>query len=387
MSTWMDDELDDRRRRGLYRVRRRVQSGQRARIRLDGRELINFSSNDYLALAGDPRLARAAAHAARVYGCGAVASPLVSGHLPPLRKLERDLAAWEGAEAALVFNSGYAANLASVSALADKPDAVFSDGRNHASLIDGCRLSGAAIHIYRHNDTEHLAELLRTMGERARRRLIVSDSIFSMDGDRAPLAELLELAERFDSFLLIDEAHATGVLGEHGRGVTDFLPKGSWSWERLIKVGTLSKALGTQGGFVCGSQRLIAWLINSARPYIFSTALSPLIAAAARRAVAIVRSEPERRYRVLALAEQLRRELRDCGAEIGDSCCPIVPLIIGEPQTAMALSRRLKARGFLAPAIRPPSVPEGTARLRLSVTAGHTEADIAALGAALRSSV
>lgn len=386
MSAWMDDELEERRRRGLYRVRRRLQSGQGARVHLHGHELINFSSNDYLALAGDPRLARAAARAARCYGCGGGASALVSGYLPPLRALERTLAAWEGAEAALVFSSGYAANLATLSALVGKPDAIFSDACNHASLIDGCRLSRASIHIYRHNDCNHLAELLEREGRRVRRRLIVSDTIFSMDGDRPPLAELLELAERFDCLLLIDEAHATGVIGEHGRGVTDLLNPASWGWDRLVKVGTLSKALGTQGGFVCGSRRLIDWLINRARPYIFSTAIAPPVAAAAKRAIQIVRDEPQRRQKVLMLAERLRLALKEIGARIGDSCCPIVPLIVGDPQEAMTLSRRLEKQGLLVPAIRPPSVPEGTARLRISVTAGHTEADIDQLVTALRNS-
>lgn len=372
----MDDDLEEHRRRGLYRVRRRLQSGQGARVRLDGRELINFSSNDYLGLAADARLARAAATAARRYGCGAGASPLVSGYSPPLRALERALADWEGTEAALVFSSGYAANLAVLRSLAGPADAVFSDTLNHASLIDGCRLSRAAVHVYRHKDIDHLADLLRTQGRSARRRLIVSDTVFSMDGDVAPLAELLELADRLDCFLLIDEAHATGVLGEHGRGVSDSLKPGSWPAERIIKVGTLSKALGAQGGFVCGSRRFITWLVNRARPYIFSTALAPPIAAAARRGLAVVRQEPQRRRRVLALAERLRRRLRDGGGNVGASCCPIVPLIVGEARQAVMLSRRLQEQGLLIPAIRPPSVPDGSARLRLSVTAAHTEEDL-----------
>ncbi|HTU17058.1 MAG TPA: 8-amino-7-oxononanoate synthase [Gemmataceae bacterium] len=387
MSAWMDDDLEERRRRGLYRVRRRLQSAQGSRVRLRGRELINFSSNDYLALAADPRLARAAARAARRYGCGAGASALVSGCTPPLRSLERTLAGWEGAEAALVFSSGYAANLALISSLAGRPDAVFSDALNHASLIDGCRLSRAAVHIYRHNNLDHLAALLRTQGRQARRRLIVSDSVFSMDGDLVPLAGLMDLAERFDCLLLLDEAHATGVLGEQGRGVTDLLPAGSWSWERVVKVATLSKALGAQGGFVCGSRRLITWLVNQARPYIFSTALSPLIAAAARRAVEVVRQEPERRRHVLALAERLRRELRELGGVVGDSCCQIVPLIVGDAREAVRLSRCLEEQGLLVPAIRPPSVPDGTARLRISVTAGHTEGDVMQVVEALRGRV
>jgi 8-amino-7-oxononanoate synthase len=384
MSDWMEEDLEDRRRRGLYRRRRRMQSGSAARVRLHGRELLNFSSNDYLSLAGDPRLARSAARAARRYGCGAGASPLVSGYSPPLRSLERALAEWERCEAALVFGSGYAANLAVVGSLVGPGDAVFSDALNHASLIDGCRLSRAAIHVYRHNDLDQLADLLRVEGSRARRRLIVSDTVFSMDGDFARLSELVELAERFDCLLLIDEAHATGVLGERGSGLTESMCPGSWSPERLIKVGTLSKALGAQGGFVCGSRRLIDWLVNRARPYIFSTALAPPVAAAARAAVAIVQTEPQRRRHVLALAERLRRELRELGGNVGDSCCQIVPLIVGGACEAVALSRRLEEAGFLVPAIRPPSVPEGSARLRISITAGHSESDIVQLATTLR---
>ncbi len=383
MPDWMDEDLEERRHQGLYRVRRRLQSGQGVRVRLRGRELINFSSNDYLGLAADARLARAAAAAARRYGCGAGASPLVSGYSPPLRALERTLAQWEGSEAALVFSSGYAANLALISSLAGRTDAVFSDSFNHASLIDGCRLARAAVHVYRHNDLDHLADLLRMKGRRARRRLIVSDTVFSMDGDLASVADLLELADRYDCLLLIDEAHATGVLGEQGRGVTDSLTLDSRSWERLLKVGTLSKAVGAQGGFVCGSRRAIDWLVNRARPYIFSTALAPPITAAARRGVEIVRKEPERRRHVLALAERLRRGLRELGCSIGNSCCQVVPLFVGKARAAVALSRRLEEHGLLVPAIRPPSVPDGTARLRISVTAGHNEAEVMQLVEAL----
>jgi 8-amino-7-oxononanoate synthase len=380
----MDDDLDERRRRGLYRVRRRLASGQGPRVVYRAREFINFSSNDYLALAGDPRLARAAAAAARRYGCGAGASPLVSGHLPPLRALERELARWEGADAALVFSSGFAANLALVSSLAGREDAVFSDALNHASLIDGCRLSRGRTHVYRHADLNHLADLLRAGAGGARRRLIVTDSVFSMDGDLAPLAGLLDLAERYDALLLIDEAHATGVLGPGGRGVSELLPTLTRRSERLIRVGTLSKALGSQGGFVCGSRQLARWLVNHARPYTFSTALAPPAAAAGRAALAVVRDEPERRGRLLALAEQLRDGLRALGHDIGEATCHSVPLIVGGPREAVALAARLEGQGLLVPAIRPPTVPEGTARLRISLTAGHTEADVERLLAALR---
>lgn len=370
MLSWMDDDLNECKRHGLYRRRRRPTSAQGPHLRIGTRDYLNFTSNDYLSLAADPRLARAAAKVARRYGCGAGASPLVSGHLPPLRSLERALAAWEGTEAALVFSSGFAANLALVSSLVDRDDAVFSDELNHASLIDGCRLSRAGVHVYRHRDMNHLADLLR--GCRGR-RLIVSDSVFSMDGDLAPLPDLYDLARRFDALLLLDEAHATGILGATGRGAAELLPPPSdLDPEAVIRLGTLSKALGTQGGFVTGSRRLIRWLINRARPYIFSTALAPPTAAAARAAVGIVQDESWRRRHVLDLAALL-------GGTV-----PIVPLIVGSAAAAVRLSKQLQRDGLLVPAIRPPSVPEGTARLRISLTAGHTSEDVAALWDSLR---
>jgi 8-amino-7-oxononanoate synthase len=386
--SWIDDNLAHLRRGGLFRTRRPLQSAQGARIWLRGRELVNFASNDYLNLASDPRLAQAAARAARRYGCGAGASPLVSGHLPPLRRLERALARFEGTESALVFSSGFAANLAVITSLIDSDDAVFSDALNHASLIDGCRLSRACIYIYQHTDTTHLENLLQLHARQARRRLIVSDTVFSMDGDLAPVAELLDLARRYDCLLLLDEAHATGVLGERGRGVTELLlPSSPPDSDCIIKIGTLSKAFGSQGGFVCGSRRLITWLVNRARPYIFSTALAPISAAAAHRALRIAIDEPERRRHVLALAERLRQRLGALGFPEPRSRCQIVPLLVGHARAAVQLSRDLEKQGLLVPAIRPPSVPHGTARLRISLTAGHTEADVLRLADALHRGV
>jgi 8-amino-7-oxononanoate synthase len=385
MSSWIDDDLRDRHERGLFRRRRILLSAQGPRVRVGGREYVNFSSNDYLGLAADPRLAAAAARAARRYGCGAGASPLVSGLLPPLRRLERDLARFEGAEAAVVFGSGYAANLGLLSAVVGRGDAVFSDELNHASLIDGCRLSRTRVFVYRHGDGDHLADLLRREGPSARRRLVVSDTVFSMDGDLAPLPALYDLAGRFDGVLLLDEAHATGVLGERGRGLTELCPPPpGLDPDAVIKVGTLSKALAAQGGFVCGSRRLATWVVNHARPYIFSTALAPPAAAAARRAVSLLHEEPERRGRVLALAAGLRDQLTALGLSAGPSACPIVPVMTGDPRAAVRLSGLLRQRGFLVPAIRPPSVPEGTSRLRVSLTAGHTEEDVGRFVEALR---
>jgi 8-amino-7-oxononanoate synthase len=383
MPPWPDDELHDLCRRGLYRTRRQLESGQGVEVRWRLRDFLNFSSNDYLAYAGDPRLARAAARAAYRFGCGAGASALVSGYHPPLRALERDLALWQGTEGSLVFSSGFAGNVAVVSALAGTSDAVFSDASNHASLIDGCRLCDAAVHVYRHNDVDHLAELLSAHGPAARRRLIISDTVFSMEGDWAPLGELLELARRHDALLLLDDAHAVGVFGEKGRGLTEMLTgEGA---ERLVKLGTLSKALGCQGGFVCGSRQLIDYLVNRARPYIFSTALAPPLAAAARRAIALVKREPERRRHLLALAERLRAGLKEMGLDTGGSSSHIVSIVVGEPEAAVALSAKLAKKRLLVPAIRPPSVPERTSRLRISLTAGHSEEDVKRLIEALRS--
>lgn len=383
MPAWMDDDLAARRREGLYRNRRRLASGQGAEVRYRLADYVNFASNDYLSLAGDSRLVRAACRAAQRYGTGAGASALVSGYHPPLQRLERDLAAWEGCEAALVFSSGFMTNVAVVSALAGRDDAVFSDAHNHASLIDGCRLSHAGTHVYRHNDLAHLGELLARHGPAARRRVIVSDTVFSMDGDLCDLAGLLALARTHDALLVIDEAHASGVLGQHGRGLTDNLPDADARDERLIKVGTLSKALGSQGGFVCGSRRLVDWLVNHARPYIFSTALAPPAAAAARRAVFLVGQEPQRREHLLKLSADLRQRLAKAGLDVGPSAAHIVPVIVGEPEAAVALSERLESKNLLVPAIRPPSVPPGTSRLRISLTAGHTADDVERLADAL----
>jgi 8-amino-7-oxononanoate synthase len=370
---WMAEELAGLAEADLLRVRRRLQSSQGPRVRLGKSVLVNFSSNDYLNLAADRRLARAAARAAKKYGTGAGASPLISGLLPPLRKLERDLARWEGTEAALVFPSGFAANLAVVSAVAGREDAIYSAEHNHASLIDGCRLSRASTHIYR--NLNHLAELLRK-GRSARRRVIVTDTVFSMDGNLAPLADLIGLAETHDCLLVLDEAHATGVLGDTGTGLTELVPEAKRAGSRVIKVGTLSKALGSQGGFVCGTQMQINWLLNHARPYIFSTALTPTAAAAARRAIAIVETEPKRRRHLHRLTARLGHRLAALGLGSAHPQTPIVPIIVGDARRALELSEKLQERGLLVPAIRPPSVPEGSSRLRISLTAGHTSEDV-----------
>ncbi len=376
---WIDAALADWQQQGLRRQLATHDGAQGPTVSIDGRPLINFGSNDYLGLAGDPRLADAAAEALKHAGLGAGASPLVTGHEATHQKLEAQLAEFEGTQAALLFPSGFAANAGTIAALVGPEDAVFSDAKNHASLIDGCRLSRARVHVYPHCDVGALGALLREAGP-SRRRLIVTDSLFSMDGDLAPLVELVDLAERHDAMLLVDEAHATGVFGEHGRGVCEHLGVE----DRVpIRVGTLSKALGAAGGFVVGSRRLIDWLLNRARPYVFSTAQPPVIAAAASAALEIVRSEPQRRRDLLARAEMLREKLRGQGLNVGRAESQIIPIFIGDAGRTMRLAAALRERGLFLPGIRPPTVPDGESLLRLSLCYGHTDEMVATLLSAL----
>jgi len=364
---WIDEELALLRQQGLLRRLATRIGPQGARTVVDGGGLVNFGSNDYLGLAGDPRLAAAAAQAAHEEGWGSGASPLICGHGRHHEQLEDRLARFEGTEAALVFTSGFAANAGTIAALVGPGDVVFTDRKNHASLLDGCRLSRADVRAYPHGDCSRLDELL-TRGGRYRRKLIATDSLFSMDGDLAPLADLVELAERHASMLMIDEAHATGVFGPQGRGIAEHL---GVEHRVDVRVGTLSKALGSAGGFVAGSRSLIKWLVNRARPYVFSTASPPATAAATLAALEIVRDEPHRRHEVLARAEQLRNRLAQEGWSVGHSASQIIPLIVGRADRAVELATALRQRGLFVPAIRPPTVPEGEACLRLSLTYGH----------------
>ena len=376
---WLDRELADLDRQGLRRRLQTREGAQGARVVLDGRKLANFGSNDYLGLAADPRLAAAAAEAAQREGWGSGASPLVTGHAAAHQLLEQRLAEFEGTEAALLFTSGFAANAGTIAALVGPGDAVYCDRKNHASLWDGCRLSRADVRVYPHGDWRQLEALLAD-SKKYRRRLIVTDSLFSMDGDLAPLVELVDLAERYDAMLMVDEAHATGVFGQHGRGVAELLGVED---HIPIRVGTLSKSLGSVGGFVAGNRTLIEWLVNRSRPYIFSTAPPAAFAAAAVAALDIVRNEPQRRTALLARAQELRNTLRGAGWNVGTSASQIIPVIVGSPARAVTLSHTLRERGLFVPAIRPPTVPEGEACLRISLTAGHSEEMIAMLVAAL----
>ena len=370
---WVDEELAALEEAGLRR-RLAVRNGpQSASVVVDGKHLVNFGSNDYLGLAGDARLAAAAAAAVEREGWGSGASPLVSGRGAIHAELERKLAEFEGTEAALVFPSGFAANAGIIPALVDEPDALFADAKNHASLIDGCRLSRSRRFIYPHGDCDALEQMLRGAGG-FRRRLIVTDTLFSMDGDLAPVVRLAELAERHDAMLLVDEAHATGVFGETGRGVVEHLDQREKKRPDpfLVRVGTLSKALASGGGFVCGRQSLIDWLANRARTYVFSTAQPGATSAAAIAALDVVREEPERRRQLLATASAFRGRLREQGWNTGQSASQIIPLYVGDAERATQLAGRLREAGFFVPGIRPPTVPEGESLLRLSLCTHHT---------------
>lgn len=379
---WIDDEAAAWASRGLERALRTTGSRADAERAAEQAEpaLVNFASNDYLGLASDPRVVAAGVRAAEQYGWGAGASALVSGWRVPHQELAQALASFEGTEAVLVFPTGYAANMGTLAALVGRGDAVYSDRLNHACLIDGARLSRAQVRIFAHNDVAALESLLAADRGRFRRRLIATEGVFGMDGELAPLAELVDLAERHEAMLLVDEAHATGVYGPEGRGaceacgVLDRVP---------IRIGTLSKALGSQGGFVAGSKRLIDWLVNHARPLIYSTALPPAVAAAAHEAVRIVQRETERRAQLWRLAGRLHESLDRHGLALGPMPSPIVPVLAGQPQRALAWAEHLRGLGFWVPAIRPPSVPEGTSRLRISLSTAHREEQVDALAAAI----
>jgi 8-amino-7-oxononanoate synthase len=365
------ERLEELRDRGLHRRLRLVGGAQGPRVLLDGREVLLLCSNDYLGLAGHPDVRGAAAKAAMRWGAGAGASRLISGNMEPHRQLERRLAAFKGYEAALLFGSGYLANTGVIAALAGCGEVVFSDELNHASIVDGCRLSRAEVFVYRHGDVEHLAWGLREAGRRA--SLIVTDGLFSMDGDLAPLAALARLARDHRCRLMVDEAHATGALGPGGRGSVAAAGLGG---DVDLVIGTLGKALGSYGAYVCAGRELIDYLINSARPFIFSTAPPPPVAAAALAALELLEGEPKRVERLRVNAATLRTALEAERLPVDGSQTQIVPLLVGDARMTMRLSELLLRRGVFAQGIRPPTVPEGYSRLRFTVMATHEPDDL-----------
>ncbi len=351
----------------LYRTLRRVENDQGPVLRLDGREVVNFSSNNYLGLANHPALAEAAKAAIDRYGVGAAASRLISGNMALHEELENRLAEFKGTEAALVFNSGFQANAGIISTLAGEGDALFSDELNHASIIDGCRLSRGQTIVYPHGDLNRLESALRQAAG-ARRRLIVTETIFSMDGDQAPLAGIVELAEKHGAAVMVDEAHATGIFGPGGAGVASQLGLGD---RVLVQMGTLGKALGGFGAYVAGSRALRELLINRCRSFIFTTALPPAVMAAALAAIDIVAREPERRAALWQNCRRLADGLQQLGFSVAAPQSPILPLILGDAERCMKLSARLLESGIFVQGIRPPTVPAGTSRLRITLMATH----------------
>ncbi|MEC4750573.1 8-amino-7-oxononanoate synthase [Methylomicrobium sp. Wu6] len=356
---------------GLYRKRRIVASPQGVHLTADGRELINFCSNDYLGLANHPEVIRAFKNAADRYGVGSGSAHLVCGHSAAHHALEEELAEFCGRERALLFSTGYMANLGAISALIGSGDTVIEDRLNHASLVDGGLSSGARFKRYRHADLEHLANTLNAVSGK---KLIVTDGVFSMDGDLAPLPAIARLAQDKDAWLMVDDAHGLGVLGEQGGGVLEHY--GLRQSDVPVLVGTLGKAFGTFGAFVAGSDTLIELLIQKARTYIYTTALPPAIAEATRASLKLVRAENWRRDKLKHLTERFRQGALQIGFELMPSPSPIQPILIGDSRKATAFSEALLDQGFLVGAIRPPTVPQGSARLRVTFSAAHEEAEI-----------
>jgi 8-amino-7-oxononanoate synthase len=382
---------------GFHRELFRVDSPQCARIQIGGRDLLNFSSNDYLGLASHPRLKEAAIHAIEKYGTGCGASRLISGSLAPHQELEDALAAFKNTEAALSFSSGYATALGTIGALLGRHDLVVIDRLVHACIVDAARLSGAQLRVFRHNDLNELERILIWAGQRSQRDLasasrsprvlVVTESVFSMDGDLAPLRDIVRLKERHGAWLLIDEAHATGLYGPARRGLVD---AEGVAGRVDVQMGTLGKALGSAGGYICGSRRLVDLLINRARTFIFSTAPGPAVVAAARAGLELVQSE-EGEQRCRALWQRVSQFLGGAPAGLGIRqdrvCSAIIPILLGAEQRALDLASRLREQGIFIPAIRYPSVARGKARLRVTVSAAHTREDVVQLLTTLASAL
>lgn len=372
------EELDARAAEGLLRKRRIVDGKQQPELHVDGEVLLSFCSNDYLGLASHPALIAAAQQAAEDAGVGGGASHLITGHHRLHHEIEESLAQFVGLPRALFFSTGYMANLGVISALVGRGDAIFADRLNHASLNDAAVLSRADLHRYPHNDVAALEKQLAQ--STAKRKLVVADAVFSMDGDIAPVPQLLALCERYDAWLMLDDAHGFGVLGAHGKGTLEHFDVHS---PRIIYMATLGKAAGVSGAFVAGEPELVEYLIQRARTYIYTTAMPPVLAAALLAALPIIEKETARREQLKKLIATLRENLKPKQWRLDESITPIQPLIIGSNEDALRVSEHLRERGILVPAIRPPTVPQGTARLRITLSAAHTVEDVMRLVDAL----
>jgi 8-amino-7-oxononanoate synthase len=366
------DELKRIKENGLYRQMKYLQSPQQPYVKIAGKSYLMLSSNSYLGLCNDQRLKQAAMDAMEKYGVGSGGSRLTTGSYEVHKKLEDEIAAFKRAEAALLFNTGYMANVGAISSIAGKDWVIFSDRFNHASIIDGCRLSGAEIIIYEHCDASDLET--KAHSHRGRRALVVTDGIFSVDGDIAPLPEIVQVAKKYNMLLMVDDAHATGVLGENGGGTADYFGLQN---EIDIQMGTFSKALASEGGFIAGNRGLIDYLANKARSFIFSTALAPATVAVSLRALEIVQAEPRLRQSLIANSAWFREKLREIGFEIMDFPTPIISIVLGPPDLTVNFSNRLMEKNIFVSAIRPPTVPQGTSRLRINLMAIHTADDLA----------
>jgi 8-amino-7-oxononanoate synthase len=378
----LNQRLDALRAQGLHRELRRVDSSQGTRIQMGGRTFLNFSSNDYLGFADDPSLKEAAVRAIKKFGAGSGASRLICGSLAPHHELEETLAAFKNTEAALAFSSGYATALGTICALLGKNDVIILDKLVHACVVDAARLCGAKLRVFAHNDLNDLEDILKWANKNSKSQiLIVTESIFSMDGDAVPLREIAALKEKYGAWLMVDEAHATGLYGKNRRGLAEEL---SVSDRIEIQMGTLGKALGASGGFICGSRALIDFLLNRARSFIFSTAPVPAAAAAATAGVRLVQSsEGEQRRKMLwTLVRKFQSQIGNHKPKIPSA---IVPVMVGDEKKAVEIADALRERGIFVPAIRYPTVARGKARLRVTITATHTAKDISQLVSALKS--
>ncbi|HJY78562.1 MAG TPA: 8-amino-7-oxononanoate synthase [Burkholderiales bacterium] len=375
----LSPRLDELARAGLARRRRTIENADAPHLTVEGRRYLAFCSNDYLGLAQHPALVEAACRGAERYGVGAGASALISGHTEAHEALEARLARFVRLPRALHFGAGYLANLGLVAALAGRGGTVFSDELNHACLIDGARLSRAEVQVYPHLDVAALARMLESCT--TPEKLVATDAVFSMDGDLAPLPELLELCERHDAWLVVDDAHGFGVLGEGGRGTLAHFGIAS---PRIAYMGTLGKAAGVHGAFVAGDEALIEWLVQRARTYVFTTASPPLLACALMASLDLIEQEESRRDHLRTLIGRLKQRLEDLPWRLRASDTPIQPLIVGDNRAALDLAEGLRSRGIWVPAIRPPTVPAGTARLRIALSAAHSVEHVDELAAALR---
>ncbi len=366
---WIEDELRIIREKNLFRMLTEIASGQYPEIFISGKKYILLASNNYLGLSTEPRVVEAAASALSKYGTGSGGSRLVSGSSDLHAELEKKIAEFKSTEDAILFSSGYLANVGTIAALVGEGDTVFSDELNHASIIDGCRLSRARVEIYPHLDTDSL-DYMVSQNRGSRKKLIVTDTVFSMDGDLTDLGEICSISERHGCMLMVDEAHAMGVLGEKGSGATEHFGVES---RVPVVMGTLSKAVGSLGGYVAGSRRLVDFIRNRVRSYIFDTSLPAASVAASIEAIRIIESEPQRRKHLMRLVDKFKSGLCEMGFDVLSSQSAIVPVLTGEPEVTLKLASAIRKRGVYTPAVRPPSVPAGKCRIRASLMATHTE--------------